>query len=130
MSESQKKDIITQWVMWHFYEVPKFLFSTWENFLTFALYYFSIPLLLATLVSPWKKYNWSYPKFFDIGGYVSTFISNIFSRVIGAICRLALILFGILSVIGVILLGGLIILTWFLLPLIFLLLILLLFYGF
>ncbi len=130
MSESQKKDIITQWVEWHFYQVPKFLFTAWENFLTFALYYFSTPLLLATLFSPWKRYNWSYPKFFDIGGYASTFISNIFSRIIGAICRLALILVGILSIIAVILLGGFIILTWFLLPLIFVLLILLLFYGF
>ncbi len=131
MSSVYRNDtIVTRWFVWHFLTVPRFLFLAWENVLSFGVYYFSVPLLLLTLFSPWKKYNWSYPKGFDIGGYFATLISNVFSRFIGAFCRLCLIFIGILFQIVLVVLGGSIILAWFLLPVISVLLLLLLLYGF
>lgn len=130
MNLNKEQNIIVQWFAWHFYQMPKFLFLVWENYLLFGINYFSINLLFLTLFSPWKKYNWNYPKGFDIGEYFGTFISNIFSRIIGAICRITLIIIGIVAQIMIFVLGTLVILFWFLVPVLFILLGLLLFYGF
>jgi len=128
-SFAPQKTLASQWFFWHFYEMPKFLFLVWKNYLSFGLNYFSVPLLLLTLFSPWKKYRWRYPKGFDIGEYFSTFVSNIFSRIIGAICRFSLIIIGIVAQIFIFTLGMVVILFWFLIPVILVVLILLLLYA-
>lgn len=111
-----QENLITSWFLWHFYEMPKFLFSVWKNYLLFGLNYFSVPLLFLTLFSPWRKYKWSYPKGFNIGEYFSTFISNTFSRIIGAICRFLLIIFGIITQIFIFILGIAVIVFWTAMP--------------
>jgi hypothetical protein len=116
MSKFQGHNLLVAWVRWHFIEVPAFLFSVWKNYLSFGLYFFSVPLLIATLFSPWKRYKWSYPNSFDIGGYVSTFISNIFSRIIGAICRIPIIVAGIIGQIILFFAGLIAIVFWVLTP--------------
>ena len=130
LNNKQEQNILVQWLTWHFYEMPKFLFLVWENYLLFGINYFSINLLFLTLFSPWKKYNWSYPKGFNVGEYFGTFISYIFSRIIGAICRTALIIIGIIVQVVIFVLGAMIILFWFLMPVTLILLVLLLLYGF
>ena len=111
-----KQNIISSWISWHFYEKPKFLMQVWQNFISFGSNFFSIPLLLKTFFSPWHRYNWSYPKGFDIGGFLNTFISNVFSRFIGAICRFILIIAGILFQIFILVAGSIIIFVWVCLP--------------
>lgn len=130
MKNYKEENIIVLWFGWHFYEMPKLLFLVWKNYLYFGLNYFSVPLLFLTLFSPWKKYKWRYPKGFDIGEYFGTFISNVFSRLIGAICRLFLIIFGVIAQIFIFTLGAAVILFWFLMPIISIIIILLLLYGF
>lgn len=122
MKESVKQNIIISWVVWHFYEMSRFLFSVWENFIWFSAGFFSVPLLIRTLFSPWRRYKWRYPKGFDIGEFFSTLISNIFSRIVGAFARTVLILLGIASQLFILLFGGIVFLLWIFLPLIFLLL--------
>ncbi|MBI1866224.1 MAG: hypothetical protein HYS02_00455, partial [Candidatus Staskawiczbacteria bacterium] len=97
MEKSEKENIIIMWFLWQFYEMPKFLFSVWRGYILFILYYFSVPLLLRTLFSPWRRYNWIYPKVFDIKEFFNTFISNIFSRILGALCRIVLIMVGFVA---------------------------------
>jgi len=116
MEVSKKDDILISWILWQFFEMPKFLFSVWNNYFLFATNIFSIPLLLKTFFSPWRKYNWSYPKGFDIKEFFNTFISNTFSRIIGAIMRTALIVVGILFQIFVAITGSIIFLAWLLFP--------------
>jgi len=129
LNNKQENNILISWFSWHFYEMPKFLFLVWENFLLFGVNFFSINLLLVTLFSPWKKYNWHYPRGFSIGEYFGTFISNIFSRIIGAMCRILLIVIGAIVQVFIFAFGALIILFWFLTPIFSILLILLLLYG-
>ena len=97
MENFKKENIISMWFTWHFYEMPRFLFSVWKNYIFFVTNFFSVPLLLATFLSPWRRYAWKYPRGFDIGQYYQVFISNFFSRIIGAIARLVLIVIGILA---------------------------------
>lgn len=113
----QKRSIIFLWFWWYFYEMSVNLLGAWRNFLLFNLNYFSIPLLLKTFLSPWRRYKWSYPRGFSPWGYFETFISNSISRILGAICRIVLIIAGILVQIFILILGAIIFLGWLTLPL-------------
>ena len=115
MAENQA-NIVVSWISWQFYQVPRFLLKVWENYFIFATNFFSIPLLLKTFLSPWHRYQWRYPKGFDIQEFFNTFISNLFSRIIGVLIRIILILVGLGFDLVVIVLGGVALITWFLLP--------------
>jgi len=117
-------NIIVDWFYWHFYEVPKFLLQIWKNFVLFSTNFFSVPLLLKTLFSPWRRYKWSYPRGFDIGKYLETIISNLFSRFMGAICRIFLIIIGLIFQIFVIIAGAFLFVGWLFLPILLLMLLL------
>lgn len=124
LSVQKYENVVASWLSWHFFEAPKFLFSVWETYILFGLNYFSVPLLLKTLFSPWRRYKWRYPKSFDVAGYFSTLISNVFSRFIGIIVRILLIVFGVIAQVFIVILGAIVILFWIFLPLILTLLIL------
>jgi len=85
MEISQKRNIIFLWIGWYYFEMSNNLLDAWKNFLLFNLNYFSIPLLLKTFFSPWRRYKWTYSRGFDIKQYFETFISNLISRILGAI---------------------------------------------
>ena len=116
MEQSNKQNIISLWLVWHFYEMPIFLLGVWKNYILFALNYFSLPALVKSLFSPWHKYRWNYPKFFDVANFFSTLISNGFSRLLGAFMRIVLILIGIIFQVFVIVTGLIIFLLWILIP--------------
>lgn len=117
----KKENIIVEWVIWHFWEMPKFLVSVWNNYILFATNYFSLPLLLKTLISPWKRNAWRFPKGFDIQEYANVIVSNIFSRIIGVGMRIILIIAGAVFQIFVLIAGLLVILFWILIPFIIIL---------
>lgn len=119
MKETAKKhNILTQSIDWYLRDQSRFILKVWKNLLRFNLEYFSIPLLLKTFFSPWRRYTWSYGRGFNFRRYLEAFVSNLISRTLGAILRFFLILIGIFLEI-LILLGGLIALIgWFFLPLI------------
>ncbi|MEK7562285.1 MAG: hypothetical protein AAB509_01210 [Patescibacteria group bacterium] len=121
METSDKQNIVTLWFLWHFYEMPKFLFSAWKNYLKFGSNYFSIAFLAKTLFSPWRRYKWFYPKSFDIVEFFNTLISNTFSRILGAICRVVLIIMGIVFQIFIFFAGIVAIIFWIFIPLIIIL---------
>ena len=116
MEQKRKQNIFVVWLVWHFVEVPKFLLTVWKNYILFALNYFSLPILLKSLFAPWRRYRWNYPKGINVGDFLSTLISNTFSRIMGAIMRIVLIAVGIVFQIFVILAGIAIILLWILIP--------------
>ncbi|MBU3934535.1 hypothetical protein KKC00_01010 [Patescibacteria group bacterium] len=109
--------ILILWFRWHFYEVPMFLLRAWKNFILFSVNFFSTPLLLKTLLAPWRRYNWSYPRGFDVMGYLETLISNFFSRFLGMICRIVLMIIGVILQIFVVIAGAIIFAGWLALPL-------------
>jgi hypothetical protein len=114
-------------VEWYFLDFPKEISRGIKNFLRFGLHYFSIPFLLKTFFAHWHKYAWEYPKSPDIAKILEVWISNQISRMIGMIARIFLIFFGLIFEIGIIILGILLLLSWFSLPII---LILIFVYGF
>jgi hypothetical protein len=113
---AKKENIIVEWFMWHFWEIPKSLFDIWKNYITFATNYFSLSLLLSTLFSPWRRNAWRFPKIFDIQEYANVVISNVFSRIIGFILRIVLIITGAIFQVIVLIAGILVIIFWLLIP--------------
>jgi len=113
---SLTKNILIQYLIWHFFDVPKEILLGWRNFLLFNLNYFSIPLLLKTFFSHWRQYKWGYGRGFDIPRYIEAFFSNLISRILGAIMKSILIFIGILTEIFIVLFGAIIFLGWFVLP--------------
>ena len=110
------KNIILQYFIWHYFDVPKKILVAWKNILVFNLEFFSIFELLKTLFSHWRRYIFSYPKYFDIAEYSDIFFSNLVSRCLGAVVRIFLIIIGLLIEIIIFFLGAIIFLGWLILP--------------
>lgn len=108
-------------------DTPKGILRAWGNCLKFNLNYWSVPLLLKTLFSHWRRYRYSYGRGFDFKRYFEAFTFNMISRVLGALMRVVLITLGLFTEILVFLAGAVVFLIWLILPL---LLIMGFFYGF
>ena len=109
-------DVLIKYSYWHYFEHSKIILSAWKNLLRFNLSYFSIPTLLRTFLSPWRKYEDSFGRGFDLQKYLEVITFNIMSRVIGMMMRSFLIIMGI-SIEILILLGGFFIfIIWLTLP--------------
>ncbi len=110
------QNILFQYIIWQFFDVPKEILKAWRNFLLFNLNYFSISLLLKTLFSPWRRYSVSYGKGFEIGRHIEAFFSNLIFRILGALIRIVVIIAGLIIEIFIILGGAIIFFGWLLLP--------------
>ena len=97
-------------------EIKYFPFSLFLK--TLSRYPSSHSSQLKTFFAPWHKYNWKYPKFFDIKEFFNTLISNAFSRILGATVRIVLIIIGILFQIFVVVAGSVIFIGWLLAPIV------------
>jgi len=111
-----RQNIVVQYLIWHFFDVPKGILKAWKNFLFFNFNYFSVVLLLKTFFSPWRRYSWSYGRGFNIKRYVEAFLSNLLSRILGAIVRSVLIIIGLITEIFVLCLGVIVFFGWLVLP--------------
>ena len=108
--------ILARYLVWQFIGIPRSLAGAWKNFLWFNLNYFSIPLLLRTYFSHWRRYYSSYGKGFSITRYFESFVFNMMSRIIGAILRTFFIIIGLFLETAIALAGLLVILIWLVSP--------------
>ena len=114
------RNILIQYLQWHFLDAPKSILMAWRNYLKFNLNYWSILVLLKTLFSHWRRYYYSYGKRFDLGRYFEALTFNLMSRIIGAILRIFFIALGLLIEVVIIFVGILLLAGWLFLPLIIL----------
>ena len=116
MANIAGQNIILLWLVWYFIETPQQILKGWKNILSFNFNYFSIPLLFKTLFSYWHQYRWYYPRGFDIGQYLEVFFSNLISRILGAIIRIFMIIFGIIIETLIFIIGIILIIIWLMMP--------------
>ena len=121
-----RQPIILLYLRWHFLEAPRTILISIKNVLLFNLEYFSVVLLLKTLFSPWKRYQWSHSGGFSIKKSMEDLASNLISRTIGAVLRGFIIVAGLVTEVALFGVGVRIFLGWMILPL---LIIVSLFYG-
>ena len=125
---AKDKNIVSEWLSWHFYQMPELLLQIWKSYLTFCADFFSVPLLLSTLLAPWRHESWHRHRGFNIGEFFGSLVYNLFSRIMGAVLRLVLIIIGIGCQALVFVFGLVIIVIWYAFPLIVILLLILFFY--
>ena len=111
-----RQNIFYLWFEWQFFDVPGSILRGWRNYLKFNLNYFSVPVLIKTFFSPWRRYKFSYGKGFNAGRYFEAFTFNMMSRIIGAVLRLFFIFLGLLIEIFIVLTGAVIFFGWLILP--------------
>ncbi len=112
----QKRNILSLWIEWYFIDAPKGIIRAWMNFLRFNMYFFSIPFLVRTLFSYWHKTRWHYGRGFSFWKYFEAAISNLFSRSIGAIVRIFLILLGLIIEVVLFFSGLFFLILWITIP--------------
>ncbi len=87
---------IFDYFVWHYSRAFRDVSSFWMNMAWFVMHFFSMPLLLRTLFSPWKRVTTEHSKegFEDLA---ETVIFNIMSRVVGSLIRSVLFIMGLIT---------------------------------
>ncbi len=83
--------------LWYYTRAFRDILSVWLNFLWLIVHYFSIPLLLRTFFSPWKRITDTYGHT-GIEDFIGMLIMNLMTRIFGAIIRLCIIVCGLACV--------------------------------
>jgi len=101
---------------WYYGEAIKDVLTGWKNYIIFSLNYFSIPLLLKTILAPWKRDITRKPRGFDVKKVFEYIAFNLISRGIGFLVRFFTIIFGIVFFLLVLVFGFIFFIVWLILP--------------
>lgn len=103
--------------LWHYTRAFYEIFHVWWNLIWFVVRFFSLPELMGSWFSPWKRMvegrgeKWNLE---DLAGYV---IIGFLSRVVGALMRTIVILIGVTVLLCVIVAGFTVYVFWVAAPL-------------
>lgn len=94
------------YLQWHYSQGLLDLIGIVRNFLWFFYEFFSIPILLKTLFSPFHRLGEKYTHSLNIEKWFETFVVNLLMRIVGMVLRVFLIMLGsvcmiITSVVGI-----------------------------
>lgn len=107
------------YLIWHYTSGFKAGLAVARDVNYFIANFFSLPILVKTLFSPWRRLAETYGKGLNPEQWFETLIVNVLMRVVGAIIRLAMIVSGLIILVLVLLVSLLALLAWLLLPVIF-----------
>jgi ATP-dependent Clp protease ATP-binding subunit ClpA len=101
------------YLSWHYCAANKFILKVLGNYLSAAWHFFSISILLKSLLAPWRRtverkttLGFSFEDFFQ------RLTFNFISRLIGFFVRLLLITWGLISLLMMLLIGLVILVVW------------------
>lgn len=100
---------------WHYSRGLRDLLVAWGNITWAVINFFSVPLLLGTFFSPWKRMEDTAPEG-DIEGFFETVVVNMLSRLVGMFIRFWLIILGVLSGLLSVLMLALLVIIWLVAP--------------
>ncbi|MFA6297087.1 MAG: hypothetical protein WC629_00835 [Candidatus Paceibacterota bacterium] len=108
--------IIPDYFYWHYRYGGKDVQDFFKNIVWFLWNFFSVGLLMKTLFVPWQRLR-EYGRKGDLWSYVEAFIITTLMRIIGAGMRLIFITIGIIATSIVLVIGIVVSLVWFIIPL-------------
>ena len=109
--------IFPGYFLWHYTLAFRDIWHVWMNTFWAVQNFFSIPLMLSTLFSPWKRIIETEGKQFDLEDWAERKVVNLLSRLIGAIIRTSVLCVGIMFLIITFTLGIFLYIFWILAPL-------------
>lgn len=92
--------IVRDYLNWHYTTALISFVRVYKNFWWFLTQFFSIPQLLGSLISPYKRITEKRRRLLDIEGWIGFIIINFVSRLIGLISRLVILSLGVTSLVG------------------------------
>lgn len=101
---------------WHYSIALKDFAVIARNSQVFLYHFFSLPILLRTFFSPWRRLGEGYKKGFYPGAWLETFILNLIMRLFGIFFRFWLVLLGFLALLVGLILIILSLVLWLILP--------------
>lgn len=109
---------LIDYIRWHYGSGIFDLLRVWGNLIWFIGHFFSTPLLLRTLFSPFMRLHEKYPEkgHFDMGYWAGTLLINMLMRIVGILVRLVFILISFLLMFVSIVLGVLFVAFWIIAP--------------
>ena len=109
---------LVAYIRWHFGDAFRELYEFWRNLMWFGYHFFSIPLLLKTLVRPlYRIHETARPGTgLNVELFFENLTVNVIARIVGFFLRLFLIAVGLLYQLAMLIIGPILFLIWFLLP--------------
>lgn len=92
--------IVRDYLNWHYTTALVSFVRVYKNFWWFLTQFFSIPQLLGSLISPYKRITEKRRRLLDIEGWIGYLIINFVSRLIGLTLRLVILSLGVTSLVG------------------------------
>lgn len=100
---------------WHYQYAVKYALKSWQAVIILIFDDFSIPLLLRTLLYPWKR-DFSAPADASLQAHLQAFAANLIARFVGGFIRFFTILTGLILILLIILIGLPLFIIFFLAP--------------
>lgn len=108
-----------QYLMWHYTRGIRDVLLFWQNMLWFISNFFSIPILMRNLFSPWRALeDKRTTTAFVLSDVLSVFLINTIMRVVGFFIRIIFLSVGFALYVLMALSGPLLLIVWLLLPII------------
>lgn len=101
---------------WFFAVAPADILRLARNFLQWNWHFFSIGYFVPRLFAPWHRDLTPYGRGFDLKRFLHIFGWNLISRVIGAVLRIAIMIFGLATELLLVIVIVIVFLVWFFLP--------------
>ena len=104
--------IVHHYLLWHYSRAFLEIFHVWLNLIWFVVHFFSLPQLILSWFSPWRRMvegrgnKWNIE---DLAGFI---IIGLISRIIGFILRTVVITIGLVSLLITIIGGFLVYAFW------------------
>lgn len=116
-----RQNILLAYIYWHFVEMPEKLLKVWFNLVFLAFHRFFVITHLKTFFNSYRRYHFSGDnrkvELADmIFEWFGALVMNIFSRLVGILFRLILISCGLFMAVLMFILGGIVFMGWFILP--------------
>lgn len=108
--------LLPNYLIWHYTKGFRELLINWGHILYFTIYFFSIPNLLLTLLSPWKRMDEGSQRTINPSAIMEHLIFNSIMRIVGLLIRSITIVIGLLATATLITGGFLFVLVWLVLP--------------
>ena len=109
--------VLINYLVWHYSTAVLSLFGLYRNLFVFFSNFFSLPILIRTWFSPWRRLDEKYPKnIIDLEAWASVFILNLLMRVVGFFMRTIIIGLGLIFIGLLIISFPIILVIWLLAP--------------
>ena len=86
-----------QYLLWHYSRAFGEIFHVWLNFIWFVIHFFSLPQMIRSWFSPWKRMVEGRGRKWNLEDLAAFIVIGIISRIIGAILRTLVIITGLAS---------------------------------